>query len=254
MNDSFGAGGFNPNSTTAQGAGNETKKDGILPVCIRQLLLVDDEVKMFDLSYSMVNLVAIVRKIDYTSTKITYTLEDHTGRIEAYYWLEDENSQQPKVTTNAYARVIGSLRNNAENKTIIIYHAEEVEKINDRTTHLLEVLFCRFKAEQFAKGGVLPRNGQSMTAALGGGSSSAGAPMETTDDIAPNGLSGKNLLILQVVKNYDGPDQDNGISRQEVYEKVPKIPKTEVDAILEYMMSEGFIYSTICADNFKSVE
>ncbi|XP_063704050.1 uncharacterized protein LOC134833607 [Culicoides brevitarsis] len=260
MNDSFGGGGFNPN-TTASGAGGETQKDGILPVCVRQLLLVDDEVKMFNFSYAMVSLVAIVRKIDYTSTKITYTLEDHTGRIEAHYWLDDENSKHPKMTQNAYAHVVGSLRKVSDQNVIIVYNAEEVEKINEVTTHLLEVLFTRFKAEKFSQpgGAVTKINSGGLGAFTNGGTNgvSTHQPMETSQSgggQAAHGMSGKNALILQHISINNGANGGAGITRDELYAKFPKIPKSEVDDVISVLVDEGHIYSTVSSDNFQTVE
>lgn len=43
----------------------------------------EDVVRMWGIEYKMIALVTIVREINHSSTKITYTLEDITGEL---YW------------------------------------------------------------------------------------------------------------------------------------------------------------------------
>lgn len=222
------------------------------------MLLVENDVKMFNFSYAMVSLAAIIRKIDYTSTKITYTIEDHTGRMEAHYWLEDEGSPQPKITQNAYAKIVGALRKSGDQNVIIVYNAQEIEDPNELVTHMLETLYCRFKGENLSKGGGLTTG---MSAGLGGMTlnhgNHNGTHMEMEDVkpmVASNGLTGKHAVMVEAINAANSTNGDSGISRQQVFAKFPKIPRDEVNQILDYLSNEGFIYSTINADHFKTVE
>lgn len=55
---------------------------GILPVFIKQIhAQKEDLIKMWGFDFKMINTVAIVREIDHSSTKITYTLSDITGNL-----------------------------------------------------------------------------------------------------------------------------------------------------------------------------
>lgn len=220
---------------------------------------MNDDVTMFGLSYSIVSLVAIVRDIQFTSTKIKYRLEDHTGQIEAYFWVEsDTETKAPKVTKNAYARVIGNVRNVAESKGITIYHAEEIENINEVTTHLLEVLYARYKSEALQKGGSSVVGAMASTSIAGAinGNSSTAQPMETDDAAATDGssygLTGKNLLVFKAIKEFGS--SESGMHRGQLEAKFPHIPKSEMNVIIEYMSNEGMIYTTIDSDHFLSCD
>lgn len=248
-----GAGGFNPN-TTASASATDVQKDGILPVCIRQMILVDDDVKMFNFAYALVSLVVIVRKIEYTSTKITCTIEDHTGRMEAHFWLDDEGGKAPKITQNAYARIIGTSRKVGDQNVIVIYHAEEVENINEVTTHRLEILFARFKAEQLSKGGGLMKDTGSKLGGMSSTSGNTNEPMETNAATTYHGLAGKDNLIYQAISVNSMANNGSGFSRTELYATFPKLPNIEVDNSIDYLIQEGHIYSTVSSDNFKTVE
>ena len=52
---------------------------------------------------------------------------------------------------NSYARVIGAVRSQGGNKSIMIYKIDSVKGINEVNTHYLEVLNARYMAEEFEK-------------------------------------------------------------------------------------------------------
>nr|XP_019552206.2 replication protein A 32 kDa subunit [Aedes albopictus] len=247
MNDSFG--GFSAN-TTGGGAAQENKAEGVVPLTIRQILESSEAgVQLFGIHYSMVTFVAIVRDVDHSSTKITYRLEDHTGRVDAHLWLEEGDTDQvPGLATNGYARVFGSVRHQSGSKAVMIYKIEQVSSPNDVTTHLLEVLNARYKGEEYAKGG----GGAGGSGAEHGGdkqSASSGGFMET--DGNSMGLSGKQLLVYKAIKSHIS---DIGISRQELQQKFPHISATEMQSITDYMTQEGIVYTSVDSDHFLCVD
>lgn len=180
----------------------------------------------------MVSLVGIVRSVEHSSTKITVTIEDHTGQIDAHLWLEDgDMGNMPALLLNTYARVFGSIRNQGGKKALMIFKIEPLSSINELTTHLLEVLNARYMAEDFSK------------SAGGGGTSSTGATniyQSTSDNFNGNsgfgaaaandgsnlGLTGKQLMIYKAVKEYKN---EQGISKQELQQKFSHIPMSELE-------------------------
>jgi len=243
MDDSFGAGGFNANATQ-NGDQPTEKKEGVLPVVIKQLLLMD-EITLFGLAFSTVNTVAIIRGIDYSATKITYRLEDHTGQIDAFFWLEEENTKQPNISANRYARVIGSLRNGDAGKNLIIYHIEEIPAMNELTTHLLEVLYVRYKAEALSKQGAGGSTSEYTGLALPKVDNST--PMETDENLY--GLSPKCQMLYQAIKAAAAGCVD-GVPRSVLEQKFPKLQKSEIEQMLESMSTDGVIYTTIDSDHY----
>lgn len=172
-------------------------------------------VELFGMKFGIVSLVAIVRAIDHSSTKITYTLEDQTGRIDAHLWLEEGDSMMsPSLLLNTYARVFGSIRTQGGGKTIMIFKIEPLESLNGLTTHLLEVLNTRFKAEDIANNGV-----RVSTVKADNGN---GVQQQQAVD---NGLQGKEKLIFDAVKGYTG---EHGISVQELQGKFSNIAASEL--------------------------
>lgn len=252
---------MNANSSTIGGQNEQTNKDGVLPVVIRQLLLVEENVEMFGLSYALIETVALVRGIEYSATKITYHLEDHSGQIDAHYWLEgDDQANHPQLTVNCYARLVGSLRVSSESKVIVVYHAEEVLDPNVVTSHLLEVMYVRYKAEAYKKRGVRSTystvGGTAMdtsepvrvgaNAVSGGGGGGFGG-----DSTNPYALSPKNLLIFNAIKDEGG---SIGMGRKQLEQKFSHMSKEEIAASLDFMVNEGIVYTSIDPDHYLPVE
>lgn len=202
---------------------------GIVPLVIQQILKSPDNFSLFGMSFGMVSIVGIVRSVEHSSTKITVTVEDHTGQIDAHLWLEDgDMGNMPSLLLNTYARVFGSIRNQGGKKALMIFKIEPLSSINELTTHLLEVLNARYMAEDFSK------------SAGGGGSTGITSIYQSTSDnfngnsgftAAANdgsnlGLTGKQLMIYKAVKEYKN---EQGISKQELHQKFSHIPISELE-------------------------
>jgi len=241
MNDSFG-GGF-----TQQGgdAKQESKAEGTLPVFIKQIQLQkDDLVKMWGFEYKMITLVAVVRNIDHSSTKITYALEDFSGRINAHLWVEEGDAPTSSgIMLNTYARVIGAVRQQSDVKSIMIFKIQPAKGINEVSTHYLEVINARYQAEEYFRGGT--------------GSGEAGFKMDVDHHgdkkfsaDAQSEPTGKDLVVFNVIKASALTKPDSGISRQELCRKFPHISDAEMSSILQKMAIEGHVYNTFDPDHF----
>lgn len=209
-------GDFNVTQTT-EGASAEKKAEGIVPVFIKQIFnSPEGNFQMFDMTFSMVYVKAIVRNIDTSSTKITYLLEDSTGRIDAHYWLEEGDTlKAPDVMVNKYATVFGTVRSQGGQKTLMVFKMLPVNDPNEVVTHNLEVLNARYKAEEYAK---KPSSYGDFDGSAGE-SSGAGAGSDL-------GLDGKHLAVFQAIKNHRSTD---GISRSELKRKFTHMTDNELE-------------------------
>lgn len=206
---------------------------GIVPLVIKQILNAPDNFQLFGMAFGMVTIVGIVRNVEHSSTKITVTLEDHSGQIDAHLWLEDgDMGNMPTLLLNTYARVFGSIRNQGGTKALMIFKIEPLASINELTTHLLEVLNARYSAEDLAKnagggGGYGASNygtsNQTTSNTFGTNTGFGGA---STADGSHLGLTGKQLMIYKAVKeNKD----EQGISKQELHKKFSHISMGELE-------------------------
>lgn len=183
------------------------------------------------MTFGMASIVGIVRSVEHSSTKITYTLEDYTGQIDAHFWLEEgDMANTPSILLNTYARVHGGVRNQGGIKTMMIFKIEPLGSINQLTTHMLEVLNARYLAEDFVKndGGITGGGGQTNTmpsyTATGNvfnSNNNGGDKMV----IGNSGLNQKQQLVFDAVRSNKS---EQGISLQELQQKFSNIPSSEI--------------------------
>ncbi|XP_055376535.1 replication protein A 32 kDa subunit [Condylostylus longicornis] len=244
MDDTFGGDNFNSTAGPSAEATSEKKAEGVCPVFIKQILQAGEgNFEMFGMAFAMVTTVAIVRNIETSSTKITYTLEDHSGRIDAHYWLEDGDTiKSPDVMVNNYARVFASIRQHSGTKTLMVFKLVTVNDINELTNHMLEVLNARYKTEEFSKKGYNDNTNEFNGGALNNANAFGSE--------ANNGLDSKHSAVLDVIRNYTDAD---GISRNELEKRFRHVNKNEITSMLDFMINEGHIYTTIDADHFQAV-
>ena len=202
-----GSGGFDPNVSATSFAGGEPKGEGILPTVIQQVLKSpESDFNMFGFTYKVVVIVGIVRRAVTSTTKMTFTLEDHTGQIDGHFWLEHDAEDMPFLPLNRYALVFASIRHQSGQKTLMIYKIEALPSINDLTTHLLETLQARYQTERISIGG------ESCVVELGEPSSHSG-------------MNANQCRVFEMIRSRTG---EPGVSLQELQQECRNISPTEL--------------------------
>lgn len=182
----------------------------------------------------MCSFVAIARNVDISSTKMTYRLEDHTGVIDAHFWLEDSdggNANAPQIILNTYCRVYGTVRTQNDRKTVMLFKIEPVTTINEVTTHLLEVLNARYTAEKLAKENSTEYSSEfagSLANGFGGLAVNNNAPKPSTASVSAastTGMKGKDLAVFEAIRQFKG---ERGLSITELLRKFNHINEPEM--------------------------
>uniref|UniRef100_A0A1L8DX65 Putative single-stranded dna-binding replication protein a rpa medium 30 kd subunit n=1 Tax=Nyssomyia neivai TaxID=330878 RepID=A0A1L8DX65_9DIPT len=247
MNTSFTAGGFTQGGGGGAGTAAPEVKEGFCPLVIKQILkLGDDGIKIFGTTFGVMNLVAIVRSIEPSSTKIMYKLEDHTGRIDAHLWLDESKAETIEpIKLNTYVRAFGIPKTRDGVKVIMLFKIRPIKSANDITTHLLEMMNTRYTCE---KNLIMMRSGSNAVSDV-----DTGMDVDTTNGgmSSSTGLKGKPLIIYQAIK---GHKSDEGISIQQIHQKFKHISIQEIRQITDNMSLEGHIYSSIDTDHFLPTE
>ncbi|XP_033201638.1 replication protein A 32 kDa subunit isoform X1 [Bombus vancouverensis nearcticus] len=220
------SGGF-LNDSQDQSDGN--KKTGkrikkIIPVMIQQLTQLND-----NLEGSIITLVGIIHHIEKSSTKVTYEIEDETGHITCFQWLTVGKSESI-INLNTYVRVFGYIREQTEIKHILILKIWPLTTLNELTNHLLEVTYVTLKIQKTS-------NNEDK---------SSDVPM--LDDNL--GLTKEQTIVYRVIQAEN--DSENGIERKTLKNRVPKNMLSTVDEIIDFLTSEGHIYTTFTDDHFKT--
>lgn len=166
-----------------------------------------------------------------------------TGTIQALRWLDGESPEaENDIEINKYVRVFGSLREQAEKgRHIFLLKIHPLKKLSDIHSHLLEVTLLSLRSEAGA-----------VEAAMGNTSNTTMRTLNATgndDDAGDSGLAKDQATVLKIIKSAI---DDKGIERDEIKRQMPPQFVNSADNILDFLASEGHIYTTCTDDFFKA--
>ncbi|KAF7989523.1 hypothetical protein HCN44_008197 [Aphidius gifuensis] len=208
-----------------------TESNCIIPVTVKQLYKgTPDKFTVGGHPAKHVCIYAVVRKIDIVATKISYEIEDQTGKITAIRWLEVED-RDDSIQVNKYVRIIGIVREQADlGRHLFILCMEPVNKLCQVYSHLLEITDLALSEDKRAENGTENVNGHG--------------------DVVIHGLGKYPSIVLQIIRDCSDGD---GIEKNDLLSKLPNdITAPQVDEILESLTSEGHIYTTCTDDYYKA--
>ncbi|CAK1551068.1 unnamed protein product [Leptosia nina] len=252
-----GGGFFNATNQFANaGTPNQGQKSGrrssrTAPIVIKQALHCGDEgIKIWGTEIQIVSIVARIRNIRIQSTKITYTIQDITGRMKTVLWLdqeamEEDDKSAPKVQVNDYIHVFGNVKTNKGKKVLMAFKITPVTDVNLITFHYLNCINNKLQLEARSKK-EKTTNMSSFTNNVPANS------LVGMDNGSVNGLNPRQMLVYNLIRVST---VEQGISKQDIYATLKdKMSSVEFDNILEWMCNEGHIYSTIDEEHFRATD
>merc|ERR1719341_2574983 len=193
-----------------------------------------------------------VNAVERAATKTTYHLEDNSGTLEVVQWV-DEGSAGAEHNEGDEVKVVGSVRTQGEKKHVMAFKISAVSCKAEWDAHLLQVVYSKLKLRQLnqaANGGAMDTQTTGLTNSMMGGGLGMGSSSAPSSG---QSFGHKNYdLVYQLIKSSteeQGVDRDNineqGVDRDNINQQ-------EMDSALDYLSSEGHIYSTIDEDHFKT--
>ena len=199
-----------------------------------------------------IKLVGAVRSVENLSTNISYEIEDGTGLIEVKQWTNDNDCtaelEEKEIATrlHQYVRILGVVKDYDGKKTILAHSIRKLTNGDQLTHHMLEAVYS---SEKYVKseriGGIAPPI--SMHHMLGVATST---PIQSRiqDGDGEEGLRNQVLTYFKI----EGDKLEVGAP---VYKLVQMLAgsygEAQVREAVEYLATEGHIYSTINEDNYK---
>ncbi|CAH1638176.1 unnamed protein product [Spodoptera littoralis] len=224
------------------------------PIVIRQALHSgDDGVKIWGTEIQIVCIVARVRNIRMQSTKITYTLQDITGRMRAVLWLDqdaadEEDKSAPKVQVDDYIQVYGTVKTNKGRKVLMTFKIMPVTDVNAITFHYLHCIQNRLKMESDSKKEKVETNNSTFASGLP--ANSMVGVTESSGSV--NGLNPRQMMVFNLIR---ASTMEQGISKEDMYSSLKdRMSQVEFENILEWMCGEGHIYSTIDEEHYRATD
>lgn len=240
--------------TPGEKKGGAQRAHNIVPVNIKDILdAVDEKLKIEDTEAHMVTFVGTVEQIESKQTNVSYTVRDDTGSIEVIQWIEGEGNAVAhiQVMEGNFCRVVGSIRQTNDRRHVMAFRVANLTTANEITTHLLETQWVRMKLRQMKRKMGQPMNNSSVVGAgMTGPLASLSNPSSASG--IPGGLSSYQALVYTIIQ---ATTAETGMEKSQIYNSVKgKMGQRDVDAALEFLCSEGHIYSTVDEDHFKSTD
>jgi len=265
-----GGGGFmntslsSPSQQGSGGTGGKAKRaQNVVPVLIEEVLKSPEEGFTIEgTEVCMVKIVGSVTNLEKSATKCSYQIEDGSGSIECVQWVE-EGQEEEQFAEGSTIKVIGSVRTQGEKKHIMTIKIMEVKTEEEKDFHALEVAYSHLKLKQISAhdGGVAGGGGAVLSnSMMGGGSFGGGAGMGG----GSMGGAGNTFAASSSFgnKNYDAVyghikrcHDEHGINLGVLFNEIKgKMSKQEMDSAIDFLSSEGHIYSTVDDEHYKTTD
>eukprot|EP00123_Amoebidium_parasiticum_P005613 comp16768_c0_seq1/m.15115 comp16768_c0_seq1/g.15115 ORF comp16768_c0_seq1/g.15115 comp16768_c0_seq1/m.15115 type:complete len:281 (-) comp16768_c0_seq1:570-1412(-) len=263
------------------GAGGDTRPAGPThscpPVSIKQVLqaqqdLGDDLFKIDGRSPNQVTFIGRIMSVQPQSTNVVYKIEDGTGQIDVKLWVDNDDNdaeaqKRAQWREGVYVRVVGQIRSFQETRSIVAYHIKTIQDFNEVTYHLLQTIHTHLTVTKGSTGGLTsaPTFGGAPTGGMSHGGMGAGAGFGAPAAAAPAAYGGgvgndfENPLQRDVLLAIKANTTTVGADAREVMDYLRNTlrrPATEAQVIqtMEWLSSEGHIYSTVDETHFKPTD
>ncbi|KAL3869242.1 hypothetical protein ACJMK2_041949 [Sinanodonta woodiana] len=249
-----GAGGFGTPQPDEKRA--RSRIQSLMPCTVAQILTATQtEDKFFSgpNEISQVTFVGLVRSVNETPTRLDYEIDDMTGPpLEVKQFVDNDdtvpdNEKVQAMRENTYVRVCGNVRAFGGKRNIVAFKITPVTDMNELTYHILEVIHSSValsKMHNQPDGGMALANGDKKMEIGYTNSNTNGGGMF-------NGLTPVQSQVHTVIRNTL---TDHGINVESVCKQLRGVPEKAVRDAIEFLSSEGHIYSTIDDEHYKATD
>ena len=185
--------------------------------------------------------VAIDPKTSFTE----YSIDDGTDIVKVVKMNEEGSNAEENIPMNTYIKAFGAIRVLDSERKVSSHAIRVVKDQNEFTCHMLSVLHNHYLSTR----GPLSTPAQAIPSYVNPASSSAGFVAGGLDEGFGGAIDGDSRKVYDVIARDETSDM--GPSIQEVC-RITRFPVEKVRSIISTLTSEGFIYSTIDEDHFKS--
>ena len=205
--------------------------------------------------------VALVGKvINVREDNVTFSmlLDDGTGRITIKIFINDaqddfERQRRAELREGIYVKVFGHLSQYNNEGQITCFSARPVTDYNEVSYHLSQVIFQHL---HLTKGGADAGPLQAPKFEGAGGGAAPNGNYGGAAPLAFGGNSGMNPIQSEVMNIFNAPDAmalDAGLTFSDVIARSGnRLNQQQVMSAVNYLVEEGFLYSTIDDAHWKS--
>lgn len=272
-----------------RGGGGSRDNQTLFPVTIKQLHGVqpseDDVLRLDGHEVATVKVVGILSELTPQSTNVRFKLDDGTGVFDGQMFLHADDAdyaenELAKLRDGIYVRAVGKLRSFQERVSLSCFSVTPIEDFNEITHHFLDTIYVHlyntrgplqsatgaggqqqlntpvkqqgFDHNQQAQGfGMQQQQGSWNQGSFGGGGGSLGygGAAASMDYGMDSSFSPEQKAILDVLATCTS---DRGIKIDQIFMELRgQMNETQLRSALNYLTSEGHVYSTIDENHFK---
>uniref|UniRef100_K3W659 Replication protein A C-terminal domain-containing protein n=1 Tax=Globisporangium ultimum (strain ATCC 200006 / CBS 805.95 / DAOM BR144) TaxID=431595 RepID=K3W659_GLOUD len=283
MEGSQGGSQSTPSKGRGGGGGGRASRDAqtLLPITAKQLASRnasdDDVIRIDNQEVTNVKMVGILSNVVPHSTNVNFQLDDGTGIIDGRMFLHADDadlaeSEIAKLRDGIYVRVVGNLRTFQEKVSLSAFSVTPIEDFNEITHHFLDAIYVHCyntKGPLQSSGGAAGAN--AFGTPVKGSSSGFDAPLAgqqtwnqgSSTYLGHSGSMGGGMDYGMMDSNFS-PEQkaildvlgtctsDRGLKIDQIFlELRGQMSEDQLRGALNYLTSEGHVYSTIDENHFK---
>lgn len=256
-----------PNVGTSQQQSRQAgrqRAQNIMPCTVGQITkaeMIDDKFLTGNIELNQIVLVGLVRSSTETSTRLDYEIDDMTAPPLAVRQFVDNDENTPDaertlmIRENIYVRVHGHVRAFAGKRSVVAFRVAPIADMNELTTHMLEVIYAHAYLVQAGTSmdTSAPAPQQSVASASNAG------PQPVMNGAHPANIGGHLDIGLtpdqqQVLNVLRSTMDEQGLSITTVSSQLKHMSQRVIRDAIEFLSSEGHIYSTIDDEHYKPTD
>jgi len=236
---------------------------GLLPLTVKQISQAtqkpSDENSNFTIDGVDVNNVTLVGMVfnkEERVTDVSFYLDDGTGRMEVKRWVNDamESAEMADVQNGSYVRVHGHLRSFQNKKLVNAFSVRPVTDFNEVTFHSLECIFVHLYNMKVQGGATQPNSASPV--AKGPPTPFSNTPSHnqfmSPGPVSVGGAKDLNRTVQSIFEEPANLAIEHGVHVDDVVRRLPGFTKKQIMESIAFLINEGYIYSTIDEDHYKS--
>ncbi|KDP36391.1 hypothetical protein JCGZ_08660 [Jatropha curcas] len=259
----FMGGGFMPSQATqpadsssfpSSSRNRETRC--LLPLTLKQICeLPSNDESNFLIDGVEVTNVTIVGRVcqkEDKASEYTFLVDDGTGQIECTRWVQEriDTDEVEGILIGRYVRVHGHLRGLQGRRFINAFSIRPITDFNEITSHFIECIYVHFYNTRIRSATTQPQMANStMNTPLKGYETAP--PNQSSAYSSTDGLNSLGQMILNFLQQPPYLASEDGVHINVIARQL-NMPMKKLMEELQSLVDNGFIYSTIDDDHFKS--
>lgn len=254
------------NNDVSGGGIKDTRKprtdQTVMPLTVKQLLAADrgegDVLSIDGKELSHVMLIGAVTAVNASQLTLKYQVDDGTGKVDVTWWMDDDGDMATSKRSSAiregiYVRVVGKTRMHDGQMQLTAFDVHPVLDHNQITYHFLSCIKTHLSNTTAAPASAAPASAGFQYGAkpeVAAAAPAAGGASMDMDMGGEAGLNAQQNKVLSVIA--ENSMSEEGVSIQQLQSQLNGMSEPDIRTAIDFLSSEGHLYSTIDEDHFKA--